>query len=344
MKVLGIMSGTSLDGVDLLLADFSKKETYQFDILAFECLPYPPEWIMKLKQAFRMSGQELISLDHAYGAYLGNICKDFMNKYGKADYIASHGHTFFHQPNHGFTYQIGNGHDIFYNSSVPVINDFRSEDVVKGGNGAPLVPIGDLLLFPEYKYCLNLGGFANISIKKNNTITAFDIGFCNIVLNELASTFGLKYDEGGKLAEKGKLIHELFELLNEVPYYIKKGPKSLGREWVDDTILPLIMKYPISFDVLYTVTYHIAFQISRHLDNGQLLITGGGTYNNFLTGLIREMAPDVTITIPDEVIINGKEAFIFAFMGYLRVIKQNNVLSSVTGAKSDSSAGIIYDS
>lgn len=342
--VLGLMSGTSLDGLDLCYAEFyNENGKWNFKILCAQTLPYSKNWKQKLYESHLLSGEKLTELNSDYGFYLGNACKKFIknNQISKLNLIASHGHTVFHQPEKKFTLQIGDGRAIKAITQIPVVYDFRTEDVLLGGNGAPLVPIGDSLLFSEYQSCLNLGGFSNISFEQHNKRIAFDICPVNIVLNYLAQKAGNEYDENGELARKGKVNNAILEKLNQLDFYQKKPPKSLGREWVSQSIFPLLQDKNIE-DLSATFVEHIAVQISNILKKYELktvLITGGGAYHQFLLERLKEHA-DTKIILPDEKIINYKEALIFGLMGLLKKMEKINVLSSVTGSKNDHCAGI----
>ncbi|MBW8361371.1 MAG: anhydro-N-acetylmuramic acid kinase [Kaistella sp.] len=342
--VIGLMSGTSLDGLDLCFARFQKNEKWHFEILQAETIPYPIFWEEKLRNSILLSAEELLELHSEYGFYLGKQVDAFIQKYAleKVDFIASHGHTVFHNPEKKYTFQLGDGRAIKAETEIPVIYDFRSQDVLLGGNGAPLVPIGDELLFQEYDACLNLGGFSNISMKKDGKRIAFDICPVNILLNRFAADLGKKYDEGGLSARNGTVDAELLSFLNALDFYRQNPPKSLGIEWVMKEINPFI-KDRKTENLLATFTEHAAIQISEVFNRYALknvLVTGGGTFNSFLMEKIQEKTQS-EIIIPDEKIIHFKEALIFAFMGVLRMRNEINVLASATGSSKNHSSGII---
>ncbi|MBI4646550.1 MAG: anhydro-N-acetylmuramic acid kinase [Bacteroidia bacterium] len=343
--LIGIMSGTSLDGLDIALCRFNFiKSCWKYEILYAETLPYDRQWKEKLSNAHILTGIELIGLHKEYGRYIGNVIKSVI-KFKKADAIASHGHTVFHQPGNKLTFQLGDGAEISATTGLPVISDFRSVDVALGGQGAPLVPIGDELLFGDYRYCLNLGGFANISYKVKQKRIAFDICPANVLLNYLANKAGLEYDNDGQHGSKGNINTKLLDSLNAVEYYKALPPKSLGREWFEANIIPLLKcdSEPIE-DILRTVYEHIAIQIAKvtNKDSSKnLLVTGGGAFNKFLISRIKALSHH-KICLPDDIIINYKEALIFAFLGMLRLRNEINCLRSVTGAKKDNIGGCIY--
>lgn len=338
------MSGTSLDGMDICLTEFSENAgKWNYKILAAETISYSEKWLENLKRAERSSGAALMELHEEYGIFIGETVNSFLekNKIKKPVLISSHGHTIYHRPDAGYTFQLGDGKKIHALCKIPVVSDFRSGDVALGGQGAPLVPIGDKLLFGEYDLCLNLGGFANISFEKNNKRIAFDICPVNYVLNFLAKRTGKNFDENGKLSSSGKAIPGLIEKLNSLSFYQQPPPKSLGREWVEQNIFPLLDTKYKTEDLLCTFTEHIAQQLSYHCRKGKLLLTGGGTHNDFLVEQIKEKCK-TEIIIPDQLTIDFKEALIFALLGLLRMKNEINILSSVTGAQRDSCGGELF--
>lgn len=345
--VIGVMSGTSLDGLDLAYCHFQKKKSkWDFTILEGITINYAKAFKNKLANAHLLSAIDLAALDVELGQFIGRQIINFKTKHAiqQVDLIASHGHTIFHQPHKGITVQIGSGAIIAAVTSTDTVCDFRTVDVALKGQGAPLVPIGDELLFADYDACLNLGGFANISYKQKNKRVAYDICPVNIVLNELASQLGKAYDKGGMLAAKGKVNENLLKQLNNLSFYHQKGPKSLGKEWVVENVFKLFDNYKkISIsDKLATMNEHIALQIIAVLGNtSKVLITGGGSKNNFLIKTIQQKTK-APLVLPANQLVDFKEALIFAFLGMLRVEKKNNALSSVTGAIRDSIGGCVY--
>ena len=338
-SVLGVMSGTSLDGLDLAICTFTKKGNWEFKIEKQATIKYSDYWKNTLENLHTKNKKLITTTDVEYGAFLGEKIIAFLDN-EKVDFIASHGHTIFHQPENKYTLQIGDGKTIAKTTGITTINDFRSLDVSLGGQGAPLVPIGDLHLFPNYKYCINLGGFANISIKKESEITAFDICPVNIVLNQVCKELNIDYDNNGDIAKKGKLVPKLIQQLNQLSFYEKIPPKSLGREWVEKQIIPLIINQKTE-DVLHTFCEHIAMQIGKYLNNETALFTGGGVFNNYLMERIKHYSSS-KIIIPNNTIINFKEALLFSFLGVLRFRNEVNCLQSVTGADRDNCGGIIH--
>lgn len=345
-KVLGVMSGTSLDGLDLAYCEFVKEVNWSYKILATVTIPYTEKRKKILQTAHLLSGEELISLDVKFGKYVGEECEKFIYLHSlDIDFISSHGHTIFHQPKRRFTLQIGNGANIMAETGIPVVCDFRVQDVALGGQGAPLVPVGDHFLFSECDACLNLGGFANISTRYKKGRIAWDIGAVNVVFNYFAKKLGLEYDDGGSLARAGSFHEKLFTDLRMIDYYQELPPKSLGIEWVHQHLYHILEKYPIPVeDILHTYSVHIGEMIGMTIDKNQaekVLITGGGAYNDFLIEKIK-MNTTAQVLIPNDDTIQFKEALIFAFLGVLKWRGENNVFSSVTGAKHDHSSGVIY--
>ncbi len=346
-KVIGLMSGTSLDGLDIAYCHFEMNENkWKYQIIKGHTIPYSIEWQNRLKSVETGSALELVQTDHDYGHLLGKLTKSFIDEHNiNPDFIASHGHTVFHQPCNRITLQIGNGSAIAAETGLPVICDFRSMDVALGGQGAPLVPIGDRLLFPEYDYCLNLGGIANISYEKEGRRIAFDICPSNMVLNSLANHYHLSFDKNGEIARQGELSQDLLRKVNDLDYYHFNPPKSLGKEWVLSEFFPLIEKFDIpTKDKLRSVCEHIAYQVSKIVQPDparKMLVTGGGAFNLFLMEKIRENC-QLEIIIPDHDTVNFKEALIFAFLGILRWRKEVNCLKSCTGASQDNTGGAIY--
>lgn len=342
------MSGTSLDGIDLAHINFTIKDNkWRYEVLESETISYSQDWLNKLKIAVSFSKEELIELNEEYTELLGYIIKSFIanHKIKNLDAVCSHGHTILHQPQNGFTLQIGNLPKIAEIIQEKVVCDFRVQDVKLSGQGAPLVPIGDRILFSEYDYCLNLGGFSNVSFEDNSKRIAFDISPVNTVLNFYANKLGLNYDDKGKIARSGNINSDLLKELNTLDYYKKPFPKSLGFEFVKEIVLPLIENYSIPIeDKMHTFTEHIALQTSLALPNktGKILITGGGAYNDFLIERMQFHLPNIKIIIPDNKTLEFKEALIFALLGVLKLRDEINVLSSVTGAKMDHSSGVIY--
>ncbi|MGL2964479.1 anhydro-N-acetylmuramic acid kinase [Flavobacterium sp. RSB2_4_14] len=347
-NIIGVMSGTSLDGIDLAHIHFSITDgKWDYKILECDTIEYDLLWLNNLKTAVDFSTEKLVQLNEDYTVLLGNIIKTFIDKHQikNLDAVCSHGHTILHQPQNGFTLQIGNLPEIAKIVNETVVCDFRVQDVQLGGQGAPLVPIGDRILFSDYDYCLNLGGFSNVSFEQAGKRIAFDISPVNTVLNYYANQLGFAYDDKGAIARSGETDMGLMEELDNLYYYQKPYPKSLGFEFVKTMVLPLMDSYDIPIaDKMHTFVKHIAKQTAFALPErkGKMLVTGGGAYNTFLLECMEDYLPELTLVIPDEKTLEYKEALIFGLLGILKLRNEINVLSSVTGAVRDHSSGVVY--
>lgn len=351
-KVLGLMSGTSLDGLDLAYCHFwQKNNQWYFNIPKTKSVSYSADFKSKLKNAIELSESNLQEFHNSYGSWLGQQSKIFIDEYNlDVDFIASHGHTVHHRPKEGITVQIGNGQYLANTSGYKTVCDFRSKDVALGGQGAPLVPIGDMLLFSNYDFCLNLGGISNVSYQKENKRIAYDIGIANMALNYACQKIDLDYDEDGNLARKGSLNIKMLQELNSLGYYKLPFPKSTGFEWFSSEIIPIIENTKDKIEnLMHTLVHHITEQIAHSLKNetyvkeATLLVTGGGALNTFLMETLqKKLGTAIKIKKASTTIIEFKEALIFAFMGVLRLEERTNVLASVTGAKKDSCSGVVF--
>lgn len=344
-KVIGVMSGTSLDGIDLAYIHFEKEEKWTFSILNAETISYPKEMENELREAIHYEKEKLAKFDTTYTKHLASVILSFIqkNQITEIDAVCSHGHTILHQPEKGITYQIGNQKILAEIIQQKVVCDFRVQDVKLGGQGAPLVPIGDELLFSEYDYCVNLGGFANVSFHKDRKRIAYDICPVNIVLNKYAKQLGFNYDDKGNLAMSGEYLLALGSELDNLPFYKQQPPKSLGLEWVQQEIFPRLEAAPRKeIDILRTFTEHVARQIAKSFTiRSKVLVTGGGAYNDYLLSRI-QYYKELDIIKPSAELIEYKEAIIFGFLGILRLRDEVNCLKTVTGASIDHSSGEIY--
>jgi len=349
-NVVGIMSGTSLDGLDVGLANFSRDKNgfWSGELEVIKCFDFPDTLVARLHKSMQMTALELCELDRDWALFAAECVNDMMsNCVCKPELISSHGHTVFHKPDEGFTTQIGSGAILAAKTGLPVVCDLRSLDVAYGGTGAPLIPLVDKLLFSEFEGCLNLGGFSNIShLNASGGVLAWDIGPCNNLLNQLSRVVGFQYDKDGLLASKGELHSDLFRDLCDLKYHRLLTPKCLGMEWVDSELAAVLKKYnDISIgDKLRTSVEYIAHIIVNDSPKGRVLVTGGGVWNTFLMDRIRNIATEQSsefiITEPD--MVNGKEAYGFAFLGLLRWLGESNVFQEVTGSKKPSSGGAVW--
>lgn len=352
------MSGSSLDGLDMAFAEFEEgRGKWSFEIKAASCQAYNNEWLQKLQNATSLSAYDYLLLHTAYGKYIGEQVNEFIEEFNlhhQVQLVASHGHTTFHAPASGMTAQLGDGAAIAAATEINVVSDLRAMDVAFGGQGAPIVPIGEKLLFNDYSFYLNLGGIANLSYKSDNDYIAFDVCAANRVLNMLAKAEGKEYDDGGSIAASGKVYTPLFTRLNALSYYSLPHPKSLANDFGTDVVFPLVQSFDISnADKLRTYTEHVVLQIvyslqklsaNNDIKNTKLLVTGGGTFNTFLVERLTEslQAFAIEVIVPDAAIINYKEALIMGLIGVLRWREEYNVMQSVTGARRNSIGGAVW--
>ena len=349
-KVIGIMSGSSMDGVDIALCHINEDNgAYSFTIEQAETIEYNEKWRVRLSQLRKADSLAYAKTDVFYGHYLGQLVNDFIAKHQvKVDLVASHGHTVFHYPESMITRQVGDGASLSAICNLPVVTDFRSMDVAKGGQGAPLVAIGDELFFSQYDYCLNLGGFANISGKIGQYRVSFDISPANIILNRTARDLNLEYDNNGEIAAQGSINYAMLENLNKIDYYNLPFPKSLNRDWINSELWQIVKEGDklSPQDKMKTFVDHIAYQIANSIDylsqkqseGKRVLVTGGGAYNKTLMEHIQSHS-DATFEIPNNKLVEFKESLIFALMGVLRIQNKTNIYKTFTGAKSDSISG-----
>jgi len=346
-RITGLMSGSSLDGVDLACCEFIRRGTlWDFRILAAETLPYPAVLKAKLGKANQMSMDQIEELDLNLGDFYADQLNSFHEKYGlRPALISSHGHTIRHEPHRGITLQAGNGRVMARHTGIKVVNDFRREDVAQGGQGAPLVPVGDRMLFGSYEACINLGGFSNISYDNSQgERIAYDIGPANLALNWIAGLENLEYDLNGRMAKQGQVSKDLLSILNQVNYYRQAPPKSLGKEWFLKNFQPLLKRELDPCDLMATTAEHIAIQLAGDIhkaDVRTVLLTGGGALNQNLVERLKHHAK-ARIEIPDLSLIQYKEALVFAFLGLLRMLGEINCLASVTGGQRDLSTGCVH--
>ncbi|HYD22728.1 MAG TPA: anhydro-N-acetylmuramic acid kinase, partial [Flavipsychrobacter sp.] len=355
-RVIGLMSGSSLDGLDIVFAQLDEiRGKWSYEIKCADCVPYSEDWARDLADAKEKSVPDFLKLNTAYGRYLGEQVNQFIgrnNLHHQVHFIASHGHTVFHEPHNGASTQIGDGASIAAVTGLPVISDLRSLDVALGGQGAPIVPIGDKLLFGEYDYWLNIGGIANITVLKNDKPVAFDICPANQILNGLAEREGKTMDENGDMARAGEILVGAFTKLNDAAYYAQPAPKSLSNELARDMAFPVLLESEHSnADMLHTMVLHIAGQVAKAAfeypsakPEPKLLVTGGGAFNKFLVEKIQDalMPQHISVEVPDATVVQYKEALVMALIGALRWREETNVMSSVTGAGRDSIGGALW--
>ena len=343
-EAVGVMSGSSLDGLDLAWCSFHLEEGgWSFNIRKARTVPYTPAFRQRLLQAMDGSALEAARLHRDLGILIGEACRDLLAG-ATVELIASHGHTLFHKPEEGLTTQLGCGAHIAAISGMPTVCDFRSKDVALGGQGAPLVPLGERLLFPAHRAFLNIGGICNIGLHGAESILGYDVCIGNQALDFLAQEAGLAYDAGGALARSGHLNSELLRALDGLPFHQQPPPRSLGREWFDAAVKPLIAdaRIPLA-DRLRSTVEHMAGQLARALEpaDGPVLVTGGGAHNSFLLERLKALAK-VPVEVPDQKLVDFKEALVFALLGVLRMRGEATALATVTGARVDSAGGALY--
>lgn len=359
-RAIGVMSGSSLDGLDIAFVEFHENAgNWQYEIKAADCYPYTDEWVKKLRSAIGLSALDYQILHAEYGRYVGEQVNKFIDLHQlhyQVQLVASHGHTTFHAPAKKMTAQLGDGAAIAAVTGINVVSDLRAMDVALGGQGAPIVPIGERLLLGNYPFFLNLGGIANISYNHPDKYTAFDICPANRVLNMLAHDAGRSYDAGGELAAGGTVHAGALQLLNDLDYYQLPWPKSLANDFGTDVVYPLIKDAVSNVpDALRTMVEHIAIQIRNAVQqllndnklqttNHKLFATGGGAHNSFLMQRLQAVLESLSVepVVPDKNIIDYKEAIIMALIGVLRWREENNVLASVTGATRSSIGGAVW--
>ncbi|MFM9055674.1 MAG: anhydro-N-acetylmuramic acid kinase [Bacteroidota bacterium] len=346
LRVLGLMSGTSLDGIDLADCSFVYSDNrWDYQLHRAVTLPYPEAWKRTLSDLYNADARTIFKIHADLGSYYGSCIKEFMAQTPeKPGLIASHGHTLFHNPGQHYTVQIGSGAGIAALTGIDTVCDFRSKDIALGGQGAPLVPIGDELLFGDYAACLNIGGIINVSMQLSGKRTAWDISIANMALNHLAERMGLPYDRGGELARSGSVDQELLRTLVALPYHHQAPPKSLGREWFEQEVAPLLNQGGVN-DLSATVCELIAIETGKALqelsNSSRVLTTGGGAHHTYLIGRIREHTK-TNIVVPDDTLTDFKEAVVFAFLGALFSTGNYNVLSDATGSIRNHIGGALY--
>lgn len=362
-RAVGLMSGSSLDGVDLVACEFNlipEQDTgtlhVDWNFRHGQTVPFTSAWKERLLALPNESARIFAQTHVDFGHYLGTLVASFTTELDfQPHFIASHGHTIFHDPANHWTSQIGDGAAIAAQTGVLVIDQFRNLDVARGGQGAPIAPIADRLLFPNYDFYLNLGGIVNISCVLPHKTIAFDIGGANQMLNALADTAGLEFDEDGKLAASGKLDQALYDALNATPFFENNYPKSLSNSWVQENMVRLVLDWPAALnDKLYTVCQHIGYQVQKSIKQIQqkeslskllysMFLTGGGAFNTFLCSCIQQACPQVELVIPPIEHIQFKEALLMALMGGLRLGGYPNCIATVTGSEIDSIGGAVHD-
>ncbi len=359
-RVIGTMSGSSLDGLDIVYAEFEESGgKWTYAIPAAECVPFDEPLTEKLRSATRLSAEEYLVLHSEYGHLTGRCIARFIGRNGlehRVQLIASHGHTSFHLPGRGMTAQLGDGSAIAAATGLPVVSDLRALDVALGGQGAPIVPMGEKMLFGDYGFLLNVGGIANMTIAAGDRYMAYDICVANQVLNFLAGKRGKPFDENGYLASIGTLDKALFLQLSKLDFYNQHPPKSLDNQFSINEIIPLIEASGASPEnALNTYVQHICERIGAEvlsalhqhgtaLKSKSILVTGGGAFNGFLTNTLARLLAEegIELVIPDAMTVKYKEALIMGLLGILRWREEPTTLTGVTGARVNGIGGAVW--
>lgn len=355
-RAIGLMSGSSMDGLDIAFAEFQETSgKWNYEIKAAACYPYDEEWILRLKNAISLKALDYQLLHVAYGHHLGKLVNKFIQEHSlehQVQLISSHGHTTFHVPSEKMTHQLGDGAAIAAVTGINTVSDLRSMDMARRGHGAPIVPIGEKLLLGDYPIFLNLGGIANISFNNPEKYIAFDVCPANRVLNMFAAEKNKSFDEGGRIASSGQVDEKLLSILNGLEYYALPYPKSLSNDFGTDVVYTLIRNKKLRpEDALRTYVEHVAVQIRNaiaaspvEISNSKILLTGGGAHNEFLVGRISSILREFNVeaVVPDKNIIDFKEAVVMGLIGVLRWREETNIFSSVTGASADSISGAVW--
>ena len=352
---IGMMSGTSLDGVDLAYCEFSLDDgEWSYRLLRAETIPLSEKWKARLAHLDQVDARTYARTHVYWGRELGLMARFFISRYGlDPQFVACHGQTIFHEPDKNYTAQIGDGETMVAFLNCPLVTNLRNKDVALGGQGAPLVPFGERMLWPEAKWFLNLGGIANLSrISANGDSLAYDVTAANMALNWLARNLDPPryFDRDGEVAASGSLDPELLARLNGLPYFDAPPPKSLGTEWFEAAVLPLLRddSIPVA-DRMHTYVHHLTGQVARDMERfgaqgGALLVTGGGAHNTFLMQELRTALSPLGVEVPhlEAEVIDQKEAIVFAFLGLQVLLGQTNTLAGVTGASQTVTGGSIH--
>lgn len=365
MLAVGLMSGTSLDGIDVALCEINGSSfDTTIQLLAFETVPFKKKMKEKIKKAcFKetSSVDTICSLNFELGKVFSDAIKTMLShtqyQSSDLDFIASHGQTIYHQPfddqtHVASTLQIGEAAIMAYEHKCPVISNFRVMDMAAGGQGAPLVPYTEYILYSEKnksRVLLNLGGIGNVtwldgSMDESHVI-AFDTGPANMMINAaMKKLYHKEYDHDGEIASQGELISPLLDELICDPYFDMDIPKSTGRElFGEDRTLQLIEKYQNAHacDIVYTFTYFTVWCVVYHLKKyigkvDELIVGGGGAHNKEIMRLLKSELPRVSVMSADEFGINAdaKEAMAFVVLGNETMHQKTSNMPSATGAKS----------
>lgn len=352
LSVCGVMSGSSLDGLDLAICNFdfdSSTEQIAWSFAKTSAIDIPNAIRDELRNSYHTSAADIYGIEQRFTQFCGNAIHSFL-KDTSVDFIGFHGHTVFHEPAQDYTVQIGNCHHLAQQLKIPVVGHFRYKDIALGGQGAPIAPIVEKYLLNDYDAFVNLGGITNISIHDGHHITAYDITVCNQALNHLSQQIGKEYDDRGKIAATGIVDNSLLNELGNLEFLKQKAPKSLSNTWVLSEVIPILDRSDSTIpDKMKTVVEHICLEIARSCDGinrlRTLLVSGGGVHNDYMINTLQAKLASQNISVqkPRAKLADYKEALLMALMAYLRVNEIPNCLASVTGAERDNCGGVIYN-
>lgn len=357
---IGLMSGSSLDGLDIAYCrlDWDGKALSSWELLEAETLAFSDLWVRRLVALPQQNALTFAQSDIYFSYYMGELLNAFIKKQNikQIDFVASHGHTVFHDPARRFSIQIGNGNALAATVGKTVICDFRMQDVAMNGEGAPLAPLADAYLFPGYDYYMNIGGIANISAKCSDRWVAYDFAPANQVLNFLAEKSDLKFDKDGEIARAGNVNAELLDSLQKLNFFGKEYPKSMSNEWIRTEVLPLFKgsgrsledQMRTAVELIVSTSFDAIALIQRQENkqsvSSEMLMSGGGCHNLFLVEKLKEKLSELNIEvqIPKKDIIDFKEAMLVALLGMFRLNAIPNSIPEVTGAKKATVNGGVY--
>ncbi len=349
MYLLGIMTGSSKDGMDLSLCGFSGLDNLHWEVIQHWSIPYNNQVLELVELNPSDSLTSVLTKQVGFTKWIANAVNKLETKV-KIDAIALHGHTVTHLPDQGFTFQMGSGASLYALTGIPVIADFRQQDIALGGEGTPMAPLADLVLFRDYDLFLNLGGIANVSCRKNDEITGYDIAPCNQVFDFFAKQLGSSYDKDGSWAAEGVLDQDLYNMLGGDPYFSQSAPKSLDNSYIKESFIPKMVNTKITpKDALHTFAHFLAKRIAHELSDAKtiktkVLATGGGIRNTFFKNLLdNQLAKlQMELVLPSDDIVEFKESILMALLAYYRLNNHENLLAKVTGASRDSIGGALY--
>ena len=342
MRVAGVMSGTSLDGIDVAVVEIRGRRV---ETIGFVCTPYSEAVRSAILGVDRPKG--LSHLNFRLGELYARAVLRAVRRYGPVELIGCHGQTIYHEGG-AHTLQIGEAAVVAERTGVPVVSNFRARDIAAGGEGAPLVPYVDYLLFRHPKrtrIALNIGGIANITVipagAAPEDVLAFDTGPGNMVIDALAREMGMPCDRGGKIAASGRVDRALLDDLLADPYYRRQPPKSAGREQYGAEFVARLKQSGAPMpDLIATATVLTAATVAMGVGNSggegtDLIVSGGGVHNPQIMAHLAGFLPGIAISTSTDhgVDADAKEAIAFAVLAYQTWRKRPSNLPSATGAR-----------